>query len=268
MVAKALLTLVAKALLVATLNTLVQAQLQANAQTTFCLQAGGGDATGQQSPNGGSICSSTQQGLLPDVKQMVSTMITSPASDENLDAQAGFTVRFTTSNLMSGFALNPETQFMLAPQTLAANGLIEGQQQLSIQALGFGKKAPSAKTTAFFQAVNTKSDADGNTNFSIDVPAGTITTTGLHRICTMAASSSGQPVVMPVAQRGAQDDCIRVTISGAGAAAGKKRKAVVAQTAGKKAVGGSEGKTGKKAKNAGKRAKKVKKPRGVSSSTS
>ncbi len=70
---------------------------------------------------------------------------------------------------------------------------------------------------SFFQALNTPSGNDGKTKFTVEVAPGQIKTTGLHRICTMAASSTGQPVVMPVAQRGAQDDCIRVTIVNGGA---------------------------------------------------
>jgi len=37
---------------------------------------------------------------------------------------------------------------------------------------------------------------------------------GSYRLCTMTSSSNHQPVLMPVAQRGAQDDCIRFTVGG------------------------------------------------------
>jgi len=35
---------------------------------------------------------------------------------------------------------------------------------------------------------------------------------GLYRCCTMASSFAHTPVIMPVAQRGSQDDCIRFTV--------------------------------------------------------
>jgi hypothetical protein len=38
---------------------------------------------------------------------------------------------------------------------------------------------------------------------------------GNYRVCSMTSSSNHQPVLMPVAQRGAQDDCQKFTVGGA-----------------------------------------------------
>ncbi|CAG8833909.1 36870_t:CDS:1, partial [Racocetra persica] len=35
---------------------------------------------------------------------------------------------------------------------------------------------------------------------------------GFYRLCTMSSTHSHQPVIMPVAQRGSQDDCIRFKV--------------------------------------------------------
>ena len=119
--------------------------------------------------------------------------------------------------------MNLNNQFLLAPQSLASNGKIEGFEQLVIQAIGDVNRAPSAFTTSFFQTLTQASDGNGKTTFVVNVPPKQISTTGLHRICTMAASAGGQPVVMPVAQRGSQDDCVRVNITNGGGNPGNGR---------------------------------------------
>jgi len=35
---------------------------------------------------------------------------------------------------------------------------------------------------------------------------------GLYRVCTMASAANHQSVLMPVAQRGAQDDCTKFSV--------------------------------------------------------
>lgn len=35
---------------------------------------------------------------------------------------------------------------------------------------------------------------------------------GFYRVCTMSSAANHQPVLMPVAQRGAQDDCQRFSV--------------------------------------------------------
>ncbi len=97
----------------------------------------------------------------------------------------------------------------MAPQSLDNNGFVQGHVHIVIQQLTSKTTAPDAKNPSFFQALDSPSN-DGN--FSIKIPAGTLKATGLYRICTLATSFSHQPVVMPVAQRGAQDDCIRVNV--------------------------------------------------------
>jgi hypothetical protein len=192
------------------------------AQSDFCRKSGANQATGQQQPNGGQLCSDTEQGLIPDVDNMVSTMIELPESGANVDASQGFSVTFSTTGLISGNMANMDKNFLQSPQNLQ-NGKIEGFQQISIQAIENPQRAPAAVNPSFFQALNTPSGNDGRTKFTVQIAPGQIKTTGLHRICTMAASSTGQPVIMPVAQRGAQDDCIRVNIVNGGANFQRKR---------------------------------------------
>ncbi|KAI8899983.1 hypothetical protein BC833DRAFT_583574 [Globomyces pollinis-pini] len=190
----------------------------------FCTFGGITQGTGQQLPNGGVMCNSTPQGLIPDVNKMISSFISKPESGSTVDASKDMAIEFTSINLMSGFSTNPDTEFMIVPQTLdPQNGLIQGHQQIVIQALGDAKLAPDASKPDFFQAVNTKSDANGRTTFQVNVPAGSLKANGVYRICTIAAAASHQPTIMAVAQRGAQDDCIRVTVTGANGGAARRR---------------------------------------------
>jgi transcription initiation factor TFIID subunit 15 len=66
-----------------------------------------------------------------------------------------------------------------------------------------------ATTFAFFKGINNA--GDGNGLLSATVPGGLAA--GNYRVCTMGSSSNHQPVLMPVAQRGAQDDCQKFTIA-------------------------------------------------------
>ncbi|KAI8912397.1 hypothetical protein BC831DRAFT_554817 [Entophlyctis helioformis] len=89
---------------------------------------------------------------------------------------------------------------------------IEGLVSLTVQRLT-GNRAPDARDFDFFKAFEAPS-RDGN--FRANLGPNDIKQNGEYRICTLAASASHQPVVMPVAQRGAQDDCVRVTFTGVG----------------------------------------------------
>ena len=177
----------------------------------FCKQSGAGEATGKQAIGGGRICSSTPQGLIPDVKKMVSTFITSPPSGSTVNAAQGFQVKFQTINFNNGFAVDGLNQYLMAPQTLdPQNGFIQGSLQLVAQHLPSRDQAPSANSMDFFAIVVEPSD--GKKDFTIDITPNSLKQKGTYRICIMAGAASFQPVVMPVAQRGSQDDCIRVKV--------------------------------------------------------
>lgn len=168
----------------------------------FCTQ----DFNGKQSRKA-SICSETQQGVIPDVSKMVSTII---KTQKSINTKNTFNTRISTKSLLSGFKSDLENKFLSEPQSIdSQSGFIKGFMQLTIQPI-LSNTAPDPKNVVFFQELNDKSPQNGNAEFIVQIPAGTIKTKGLHRICTMAAAAAGQPVLMPVAQRGAQDDCVRV----------------------------------------------------------
>ena len=67
---------------------------------------------------------------------------------------------------------------------------------------------PQEKT--FFKGLDSPS-TDGKT-LSFQVPG--INSTGTFRLCTITGANTHQQMIMPVAKRGAQDDCIRFTVTG------------------------------------------------------
>ncbi|CAG8490266.1 hypothetical protein C2G38_2116372 [Gigaspora rosea] len=157
-------------------------------------------------------CSDTVQGEIPDVDHMVSSLIVEPENGQKLPANKNFTVKISTINLITGFFDDPATEYYKFPQVVDKDtGNIFGHSHVTIQLLKSDNVAPDPKLFAFFKGLNDPAD-DG---FFFQV-VGTETNNGLpaghYRICTMVASFAHQPTIMPVAQRGAQDDCIRIEV--------------------------------------------------------
>ncbi|KAI8819158.1 uncharacterized protein EV422DRAFT_119800 [Fimicolochytrium jonesii] len=181
----------------------------------FCQQFNGLAITnGQPVPAGG--CATTIQGALPEAVNMPSTMIVSPANGATIRRGQNIPVVVNTANLVTGFSSNPSTALYTTPQTLSAQGTVQGHQHFVFQKIaGAGAQRPSvpdARTFAFFQGLNSAADANGNLRATIPAASVAAAGPGMYRLCTMAASNSHQPLVMPVAQRGAQDDCVRINV--------------------------------------------------------
>jgi transcription initiation factor TFIID subunit 15 len=79
-----------------------------------------------------------------------------------------------------------------------------------LQSLGdsFNPSQPlDAEQFAFFKGVD---NAAKGGQLSVDVTGGL--PGGFYRVCTLASASNHQSVLMPVAQRGAQDDCSKFSV--------------------------------------------------------
>ncbi|KAI8999215.1 hypothetical protein BC832DRAFT_565397 [Gaertneriomyces semiglobifer] len=178
--------------------------------TDFCQASGLAASDGSQIRTG--ACSSTPQGAIPSVDNMLSTIITSPANQGTINARENVTVTINFLNMETGFFADPQAEYYLSPQTLNQQGIIQGHQHITVQEMQGANAALDPTKFVFFKGLNDRS-ADGS-SLSVVIPAGTFQRNGLHRICSMAGTDGHQPPVMPVAQRGAQDDCIRVTVEG------------------------------------------------------
>ena len=149
-------------------------------------------------------------GDIPGTGNMVASIITNPAPGDDLAENQDFDVQFTVANLKAGFFTNPDVTYYTSPQQLD-NGNIVGHVHVTIQTLGDSltpQDAPDASTFAFFKGVDDDGDGAGHLQATVagGLPAGS------YRVCLMTAAMNHQPVLMPVAQRGAQDDCTKFTV--------------------------------------------------------
>ena len=97
-----------------------------------------------------------------------------------------------------------------APQQVK-NGKVVGHTHVTVQDLGrsLTPKRPLDPTRfVFFEGFNDL--GDGKDRLSATVTGGL--PAGNYRVCTMVSSSNHQPVLMPVALRGAQDDCQKFVV--------------------------------------------------------
>uniref|UniRef100_A0A1D1Z5S6 Elongation factor Tu n=1 Tax=Anthurium amnicola TaxID=1678845 RepID=A0A1D1Z5S6_9ARAE len=161
---------------------------------------------GNGSQNRDGQCVQTPLGEVPDVDKMVSTLIRSPRNNQVLIANKPFTIKTETINLETGFFDDPVKQYYIFPQTLNKKGIIQGHNHVTIQKL-IRNEIPDPRNIAFFKGLNDKAE---NGILSVKVENGL--PAGKYRLCTMVSSFAHQPVLMPIAQRGAQDDCVRFTV--------------------------------------------------------
>jgi hypothetical protein len=173
-----------------------QVSLPSEDLSTFCSRNASNLAIlNGESPQGGCV-QSIVQGAIPNVANMVSTLITSPENGARIQAGVNFNVLIDSVNL----DIVGRSGFLSSPQVLNARGIIQGTRFLTVQNIGGGQIPPPASGFEQFLEVR------GNQATVNRLAAGS------YRICTLTASQSGQPVIMPVAQRGGQDDCIRIIV--------------------------------------------------------
>jgi len=170
----------------------------------------GKDKTNGIQKTGGS-CNGITMGDIPSQDTMVSSILTFPKPGQDIDADTDFTVQVQMANLAAGSFTNPDVTYYSAPQALDSSGQIIGHTHITIQDMG-GNIAPTTaldpKKFAFFLGIDDAGNGEGL--LSADVTGGLAA--GVYRVCSMSSSSNHQPVLMPVAQRGAQDDCTKFTV--------------------------------------------------------
>ncbi|RSL92451.1 hypothetical protein CEP52_013812 [Fusarium oligoseptatum] len=178
---------------------------------------------GQQITNGVQVksgsCNPIPMGRIPATSNMISAMITNPQAGEALTAGTTFNVQVQTSHLRAGNFVNPTTNYYTAPQDLDQNGDIIGHCHVTIQDIGSLKSTtpPDPSRFVFFKGI----DDDGNGQGLLQAVVEGGLPAGVYRVCTMIAAQNHQPVTMPVAQRGAQDDCTKFeVVDGQGSSGG------------------------------------------------
>ncbi|KAG4433760.1 Pathogenicity cluster 5 protein d [Cadophora sp. M221] len=186
-------------------------------------------------------CNGIVMGKIPSTANMITGIITSPKPMEDLDPNQTFTVSVQTKGLAAGAFTNAQETYYSAPQDLDGSGKIIGHTHLTIQDLGNSlapTQPPDPVSFVFFKGVN--DNGNGNGLLSATVTGGL--PAGNYRVCSMTSSANHQPVLMPVAQRGAQDDCQKFTVgAGNGNAAGGNNNNAGGNNA---AAGGNNAATG------------------------
>jgi len=172
----------------------------------FC--AGRTLTNGQQNRDGS--CNGIPMGRIPATTNMISSIITYPQPGDRLKPNTTFTVSIQTRHLRAGYLVNPTTNYYTAPQDLDENGDVIGHCHISIQNIGSLRTlaVPDPTTFAYFKGVD--DEGDGKGGLQAEVTGGL--PEGVYRVCTMIAARNHQPVAMPVAQRGAQDDCTKFEV--------------------------------------------------------
>lgn len=148
-------------------------------------------------------------GRIPAAKDMISAIITKPQPGDRLVANTTFEVVVQTRNLHTGFQVNPAATYYTAPQDLDDEGLVQGHCHVVVQRLDSLRSTvpPDPAQFVFFKGIN---DIGDKGLLRAQVTAGL--PSGFYRVCTMLAARNHQPVVMPLAQRGAQDDCTKFAV--------------------------------------------------------
>ncbi|KAJ3093719.1 hypothetical protein HDU97_009139 [Phlyctochytrium planicorne] len=185
------------------------AKVSTNGQN-FCKQDFPGLKASDGTQNRDGACSSTVQGAIPNVNKMVSTIIIQPANGAKIKLGANFTVSIRNQNIETGFFDDPKIKYYATPQTLNKDGVIQGHQHITIESMGNGQAPPDPTNFKFFKGLNKEAENDV-LSVEVAIPKEK-QAKGIHRICSITGTFGHQPVIMPVAQRGSQDDCIRIQI--------------------------------------------------------
>ncbi|KAM0461057.1 hypothetical protein ACHAO4_001857 [Trichoderma viride] len=160
-------------------------------------------------------CNGIPMGNIPSVNNMVSSLFVNPQNGDNLASNQTFNIQVQMINFAPGSFTNATTTYYSAPQDVDGSGNIIGHTHVTVQSMG-NSQTPSQpldpQSFVFFKGINDAGNGNGLLSATVTggLPAGN------YRLCSMSAAANHQPVLMPVAQRGAQDDCVRFTVSNNG----------------------------------------------------
>lgn len=162
-------------------------------------------------------------GEIPAADQMVSSVFTSPQNGDILPPNTAMKFSVQTVNLQAGSFTNPDNTYYAAPQALKG-GVVVGHTHITVQDLGNDPNPTQpldAEKFVFFKGINDAGNGKGllTADLADGLPE------GFYRVCSLTSSSNHQPVLMPVAQRGAQDDCVRFQVSANNAQSNKVNQA-------------------------------------------
>ncbi|POW00455.1 hypothetical protein PSHT_10478 [Puccinia striiformis] len=241
-------------------------------QIDFCL---GATITNGAQLDAGS-CNPTPMGSIPSKEHMPSVRIIGPSPDDVIPPNTTFDVDIFAHKIELGYFTSPANTYYLAPQQLNKNGLIKGHSHITIERVD-GNRIFDTANPVFFKGVAGRAvNGQVKTSIKDGLPAGLCESTLAYLICTRAnirfipsfklespsssdristitSAMNHQPVVLPVARRGAVDDAIYVRV-GTGKKGGSASKS--SGTSDNSSTG-TKSKTGEKTKSKKHKNKKV-----------
>ncbi|KAG8846141.1 hypothetical protein FRB91_001119 [Serendipita sp. 411] len=175
----------------------------------FCLTQDVALTNGMQNANGS--CNPTPMGRVLARDKIPSSKFKFPKNGSIVSANTTFTVQLVIRNLESGHYSNAETNFMAAPQTVNADGLLIGHSHIVIESLpgGYLSEDPMEPASfTFFKALNPVAQ---NGVLSVAVTNGL--PPGIYRIASITTAINHQPALVGVAQHGHADDMVYFKVS-------------------------------------------------------
>lgn len=181
----------------------------------FCLTVPNLPITNGQQITTGS-CNPAPMGIIPSSSNMPSAKFTSPKNGDTVPANKAMVITMAISNMATGNFVNAQQNFFAAPQQLSGQGTILGHSHVVVESLtSLTQTTPTDPTKfAFFKGLN--SAASGgilSASLATGLPA------GAYRLCSINTAANHQPVLVPIAQHGALDDCVYFAATAGGAAA-------------------------------------------------
>ena len=148
-------------------------------------------------------------GAIPSKDNMPSAKFISPKNGDTVDANTAFNISMNVANFATGAFVNAASNYYSAPQQLNKQGQIIGHSHVVVEAISsLVQTTPTdPKTFAFFKGLNAAAvDGVMTAEVTAGLPAGS------YRLSSINSAANHQPVLVPVAQRGALDDTVYVSI--------------------------------------------------------
>jgi len=155
-------------------------------------------------------CNPTTMGVIPSSDKMTSAKFTLPKNFAKASPPfKDFNVTLAIKNLETGFFVNPNTNYFIAPQDVNKSGVVKGHSHITIEKVnGFqDTTVPDPLKFVFFKGLNAPAK---NGKISVTVTGGL--PRGHYKVSSINTAANHQPVLGPVAQHGSFDDAIYFSI--------------------------------------------------------
>lgn len=158
-------------------------------------------------------CNGIPMGEIMAKDKMPSARVLFPVESSVVEEGQDITFQVKVSNIQTGAFTNAQLTYYSAPAQLNGAGLLIGHQHIAVNA------EPSLDSTdpldpqdfVFFKGMN-----EPAVNGLLTATAVGGLKAGVYRACTLGSSANHTPIIPPVAQRAANDDCRRFTVVPAG----------------------------------------------------